>query len=146
MENQYSTILVGMDDSDASKYALKRAAALAQAIHGKLVIANVVDVRSLHAHETLRFDYTEQVTEEVKNTLVGYKNYVNENYNVLEVAVELAFGSPPTEMSNTIPAKYDADLIIVGATGRGAAERVLIGSVAERVTRQAPCDVLVVRR
>ena len=38
-----------------------------------------------------------------------------------------------------------ADLIMIGATGLNAVERILIGSVTEFVTRTAICDVLVVR-
>ncbi|WP_143464497.1 universal stress protein, partial [Lactobacillus taiwanensis] len=37
------------------------------------------------------------------------------------------------------------DLIILGATGLNAVERLLIGSITEYVTRTAACDVLVVR-
>ena len=38
-----------------------------------------------------------------------------------------------------------ADLIIVGTHGRSGPRRVLLGSVAEEVLRDAPCNVLVVR-
>lgn len=38
----------------------------------------------------------------------------------------------------------DIDLIVVGTHGRGAVSRFLIGSVAERVVRTAPCPVLTV--
>jgi nucleotide-binding universal stress UspA family protein len=37
------------------------------------------------------------------------------------------------------------DLIVVGTHGRGAVSRFLMGSVAERVVRSAPCPVLTVR-
>jgi nucleotide-binding universal stress UspA family protein len=37
------------------------------------------------------------------------------------------------------------DLIVVGATGRGAVDRMLMGSVADKVIRRAPCPVLAVR-
>ncbi|MEL5941041.1 universal stress protein, partial [Tetragenococcus halophilus] len=39
----------------------------------------------------------------------------------------------------------DVDLIILGATGLNAVERLFIGSVSEYVTRNASCDVLIVR-
>ena len=38
-----------------------------------------------------------------------------------------------------------ADLIVIGTHGRGSFERALLGSVADRVVRLAPCPVLTVR-
>jgi len=40
----------------------------------------------------------------------------------------------------------DIDLIIVGTHGRGAVAHFLMGSVAERIVRTAPCPVLTVRQ
>jgi nucleotide-binding universal stress UspA family protein len=37
------------------------------------------------------------------------------------------------------------DVIVVGSHGRGAIERILLGSVSEQIVRHAPCPVLVVR-
>jgi nucleotide-binding universal stress UspA family protein len=39
----------------------------------------------------------------------------------------------------------ETDLIVVGCRGKGTMERLLIGSVSEKVARYAPCSVLVVR-
>jgi nucleotide-binding universal stress UspA family protein len=39
----------------------------------------------------------------------------------------------------------NADLIVVGSTGSGFVTRAIVGSTAENVVRQAPCDVLIVR-
>jgi nucleotide-binding universal stress UspA family protein len=41
---------------------------------------------------------------------------------------------------------WPADLVVIGSHGREGIERVLLGSVAEGVARQAPCPVLVVRK
>ncbi|MGH7400110.1 MAG: universal stress protein, partial [Candidatus Rokuibacteriota bacterium] len=38
-----------------------------------------------------------------------------------------------------------ADLIVIGTHGRGGVDRALLGSVADRVVRLAPCPVLTVR-
>jgi nucleotide-binding universal stress UspA family protein len=38
-----------------------------------------------------------------------------------------------------------ADLVVIGTHGRGGVERALLGSVADRVMRLAPCPVLTVR-
>jgi nucleotide-binding universal stress UspA family protein len=42
--------------------------------------------------------------------------------------------------------EHQSDLIVVGARGIGAVERILLGSVSESVLRHAGCPVLVVRR
>jgi nucleotide-binding universal stress UspA family protein len=39
----------------------------------------------------------------------------------------------------------DADLIVIGTHGRTGIQHVLLGSVAEKVVRLAPCPVLTVR-
>jgi len=41
--------------------------------------------------------------------------------------------------------EHDIDFIVLGTHGRNALKQVLIGSVAERIVRQAPCPVLTVR-
>ena len=39
-----------------------------------------------------------------------------------------------------------ADLVVIGSHGRGGVQRLVLGSVAEKVLRQAPCPVLTIRR
>ena len=41
--------------------------------------------------------------------------------------------------------RHDIDLAVLGTHGRGALSHLLMGSVAERVVRTAPCPVLTVR-
>jgi len=55
-----------------------------------------------------------------------------------------AIGSTHVEICNTAEA-IDADLIIIGTHGRGGLSHLLLGSVAEKVVRKAPCPVLTVR-
>ena len=42
-------------------------------------------------------------------------------------------------------ARERADLIVIGTHGRGGLDRALLGSVADRVIRLAPCPVVTVR-
>ncbi len=59
-----------------------------------------------------------------------------------EAAVEV--GNPKSVIIDAA-AQWDADLIVVGAHGRTALERFLIGSVSEAVARHASCSVEIVR-
>jgi nucleotide-binding universal stress UspA family protein len=61
------------------------------------------------------------------------------------VAVRIVDGRPvPTIV--LAARSWNADLILVGASGRGALSRTILGSVSDEVVRAAPCPVLVARR
>lgn len=53
-------------------------------------------------------------------------------------------GKPANEIVKTA-SEWPADLIVIGSHGRQGIERVLLGSVAEAVSKSAHCSVLVVR-
>ena len=53
-------------------------------------------------------------------------------------------GKPATVILETV-AELDPDLIVMGSHGRSKLDHLLLGSVAERVIRKAPCPVLTVR-
>ena len=67
----------------------------------------------------------------------------------IEVRVELLRGSLPDALidllENPALGPPRAGLLIVGTHGRTGVARVLLGSVAERLVRHAPCPVLVIR-
>jgi nucleotide-binding universal stress UspA family protein len=61
------------------------------------------------------------------------------------VAVRIVDGRPvPTIV--LAARSWNADLIVVGESARGALSRTLVGSVSDEVVRTAPCPVLVARR
>jgi nucleotide-binding universal stress UspA family protein len=53
---------------------------------------------------------------------------------------------PPFQMIVDMAAREHAALIVMGTRGRSGLDRILLGSVAERVIRLAPCPVLTVRQ
>jgi nucleotide-binding universal stress UspA family protein len=58
--------------------------------------------------------------------------------------IEIVAGNPYLEIVQ-LAHRESVDLIIVGTHGRGAVAHMLLGSVAEKVVRKAPCPVLTVR-
>jgi nucleotide-binding universal stress UspA family protein len=57
---------------------------------------------------------------------------------------EMRRGHPVEEILRAA-AEHPTDLVVVGSHGRSGVARLLLGSVAERVAREAPCSVLVTR-
>jgi len=62
----------------------------------------------------------------------------------VECDSRLALGATHVEICQAAEA-IDADLIVIGTHGRGGFSHALLGSVAEKVVRKAPCPVLTVR-
>jgi nucleotide-binding universal stress UspA family protein len=86
----------------------------------------------------------DQTVEIARSTLDAYETWARSK-GVEKVETILEYGSPRTVISRDIPEEYNIDLILLGATGLNAVERVFIGSVSEYVVRNADCDVLIVR-
>jgi nucleotide-binding universal stress UspA family protein len=65
----------------------------------------------------------------------------------IEAQGELEFAETPKTSEHIIEKakKANADLIAVGSHGRKGLSKMLLGSVAEKVARNAPCSVLITR-
>lgn len=66
------------------------------------------------------------------------------DYNVPSENVHLEMGGTQDALCR-LAHRLDADVMIMGAVSRSAVKRVFIGSTAERVLEQLPCDALVVK-
>jgi nucleotide-binding universal stress UspA family protein len=62
-----------------------------------------------------------------------------------DIGFEILFGDPGHEIVD-FALRTEAGLIVMPSHGRTGRERILLGSVAERVVRLAHCPVLVLRR
>lgn len=58
--------------------------------------------------------------------------------------VKVAYGDPADELIN-LAEKERVDVIVIGSTGKGFLKRQLLGSVSDKVARQARCSVYIVR-
>jgi nucleotide-binding universal stress UspA family protein len=57
---------------------------------------------------------------------------------------DLKWGAPATEVED-YARREGIDLIVMGTHGRGTIANLVLGSVADKLLRNAPCPVLVVR-
>lgn len=140
MTNFYKQIIVAVDFSEASKLAFERAAAIAAAYDATLTIVSVIDDRSAASVATYDKKYIDELTTEYNEKLDRAKEKAA-SLGVNDVRVLIEVGSPKQILTSF----DDADLIVCGATGLNAAERLFIGSISEGIVRKAACDVLIVR-
>ena len=146
MLQSYKSILVPIDGSYESELAFKKAINVAKR-NGEdtsLHLVHVVDTRAFQNISSFDTTMVEQVTETAKKTLSGYADETKKA-GVKNVDFSVEYGAPKVIIAKDIPDEKNIDLIMIGATGLNAVERILIGSVTEYVTRTAQCDVLVVR-
>lgn len=146
MAQQYKHILVPIDGSQEAGLAFKKAVAVAKrnGDDTELRLLHVVDTRAFQNISSFDSSMVEQVTETAKKTLDEYVDFAKKQ-GLTNVSYTIEYGAPKTIIARDVPQKMHADLIMIGATGLNAVERILIGSVTEFVTRTAICDVLVVR-
>ncbi|WP_461213649.1 universal stress protein [Lacticaseibacillus sp. GG6-2] len=144
MLHNYKHILVAIDGSYESELAFEKAIAVAKRNDGELFMVHTVDTRAFQNVSSFDSAMVEQVTETAKQTMDQYIEKAKKA-GLDNVSYTIEYGAPKTIIARDIPKQHDIDLIMIGATGLNAVERLLIGSVTEYVTRNAPCDVLVVR-
>jgi len=133
----YSDILVPTDGSRGVKAALEHGTEIASQWNATLHALYVVDTRVARSGpllERLREEGRGAVRDvEVAGTQAG-----------LTVVTEIVEGNPHEGILE-YASEHDVDMIVMGTHGRTGVDRVVMGSVAERVVRRSPVPVLTVR-
>ncbi|MFC2678762.1 MAG: universal stress protein [Granulicatella sp.] len=144
MFHEYSKILVPVDGSNEARLAFEKAIEVAKRNRAQVLIAHIIDTRVLQTPTGFEGNFNEEIQRQTENLFQEYRQYAQEHdFNDIDFVLE--YGSPKVYISKNIPKDYQIDLIMMGATGLNAVERLFIGSVSEYVIRNATCDVLVVR-
>ena len=144
MFHEYSKILVPVDGSNEARLAFEKAIEVAKRNRAQVLIAHIIDTRVLETPTGFEGNFNEEIQRQTENLFQEYRQYAQEHdFNDIDFVLE--YGSPKIYISKNIPKDYQIDLIMMGATGLNAVERLFIGSVSEYVIRNASCDVLVVR-
>lgn len=144
MNQSYQTILVAVDGSKGAELALHKAIHVAKRNQARLVIAHVIDTRALHNVATFDASVYESLEREADSLLEEYQQEAF-RAGLSDVQIRIEFGNPKTLLAIDIPKETGADLMLLGATGLNAFERLLIGSSSEYIMRHANIDLLIVR-
>lgn len=144
MLQNYRNILVGVDGSLESEAAFRKALQVAKRNQANVFFVHVIDTlgfQSISGYEGL---ITDNLIDQVKAKMEEYTLFA-ERLEIKNVTTLIENGSPKSLIAKELPEKYGIDLILLGATGLNAVERLFMGSVSQYIIQNAACDVLIVR-
>lgn len=144
MLQRYQNIMVAVDGSHEAELAFEKGVNVALRNNSRLTIAHVIDTRALQSVSTFDAEVYEELQADAKKLMDEYAQKAKEA-GVTDVVIIVEMGNPKTLLATDIPDEQKVDLIMVGATGLNAFERLLVGSSSEYILRHAKVDLLVVR-
>jgi nucleotide-binding universal stress UspA family protein len=135
------TIIVGFDDSEASKAAIDMAVVMAKKFDGRIVVAtglapNYAPRRVVE--QEYRWEETRKACE------LGMREVIDGCGDACQLMEAVAVPLAPVKALISLAEERAADLIVVGATGESRVRGLLMGSTAFGVIQRSPVPVLVV--
>jgi universal stress protein A len=139
-------ILAPTDFSELSKQGLTSALELAEAFGAKLLLLHVVEpppypvegIVPSHLGATLLNDLERQASSDLAQMLYEAQG------SQVEVARRVVVGIPYRKIVE-VAEEEKSDLIVMTTHGRTGLGHLVMGSVAEKIVRTAPCPVLTIR-
>lgn len=151
MANLFKNILLPTDNSENSREAFKYAISLAEEYGSTIYVVYVIDISYLeegymYESKPLRspVDLEENVVKEKTDETEEFIKRNSRDKKELKIEKLIRRGKPFVEIIIAAREK-EADLIVMGTHGRTGLSHSLMGSVAEKVVRKAPCPVLTVK-
>lgn len=145
-ELTFQKILCPVDHSSTSARGLRNAIRLARVFGGQLVVLSVIPEISWW---TAAFE-----TGQLNDSLAAYSSewraefeqFLAEiDFENVPVTKDVRFGAPHHQIAAAAK-DHQADLIVMGATGRSSLVRVLLGSTTRRMLEELPCSLLTVKQ
>ncbi|TAK53490.1 MAG: universal stress protein [Bacteroidetes bacterium] len=138
-------ILCPIDYSVYSEMALKYAIEFAEKYQAKLYLMHVLDIRVYDINDPDLYNVNIIDEETINKLRERLLKCVNEDAkNKISVEAIIIQGVPFAEIIKTAK-ECKIDLIVLGTHGRTGLSHAIMGSVAEKVVRKAPCPVLTIR-
>lgn len=145
MNWEVNAVVTGVDGSESSQRAAEHAAAIARHWDAKLHLVTVVRTPegwwgiggappSPEALSAALIEGQQKILSEIEEHL----DLDGVDYETVE-----ELGDPVSRLIGVCEGT-DADMLVIGRRGAGLAERIILGSVADRLCHLAPCPVLVI--
>jgi nucleotide-binding universal stress UspA family protein len=138
-------VLVAVDDSKFSEAAVRALGAQIRPQMAEVQILHVLQPIAVSTPPQMAANYAPELEDQGKRA----KELVERSANTLRAAglkVETRVEKGDVRLRIVdLAAEWNADLVVIGSHGRTGIPRLLLGSVADYVARNAPCSVEIVR-
>ncbi|WP_435115614.1 universal stress protein [Halolamina sp. C58] len=126
-----------VDEAEGPEHGLELAATLGATVH----VLSIVDESSLGSdvRSVLSAVELEGYAEDAVDAVAA----AAKPFDIPGVHTNVEHGTPASAIRTAID-DHDVDAVVMGTTGRGGVERILLGSVAEKTIRTAPVPVITV--
>lgn len=165
----FQTIIVGYDDSENSRHALEKALSfsttdtkiiLAHAdeeviensysateknpqLRSNNMIVEGMQIQPLHISNHAEEKTTHStVINSVDQAITHAKQLADDAGKKLEIKI---LGGKPADAICELAEELKADIIFVGSSSKEGLKRIFLGSNSEKITKEAPCSVMVVK-
>lgn len=135
-------LLVAAACDECSQGAVREAISLAKTCSSKIYAVSVVETNP--EYSALAMDAVDEAAKETRELLDKIKKQTEEEG--LECETIAHRGGDVHRHIIDDATKVGATLILIGRKGRAGIKRIMMGSVAEQLVGEAPCDVLIVPR
>jgi len=145
----YRRILVPIDGSPTATRGLDEAIGLCKATEGSIRVLHVMDdlvfVSGFESGATYARDVVPELRRRSEQLLEAARKRVEAAGVAADKVLIECFARRTSEIVCEQAIAWQADLIVVGTHGRRGVRRMMLGSDAEQIVREAPVPVLVVR-
>ncbi|KZK06960.1 MULTISPECIES: universal stress protein [Lactococcus] len=155
MSKNYKKILIAIDGSEQAEAALKEAITLCKRDNAQLFVLHATDKNSIYAAGNpvpvvpapaipvvpAVPILEESADNEAKEVLEKASAIINNEVKFEEIRVD---GSAKNEIVD-FAKEHEIDMIVMGSSGKGALDRMLLGSTAVYVVKHAPCSVTIIK-
>lgn len=145
MTASFHKIMCPIDFSSGSDHALRVAVRLAMRDDAELVLAHAwyAGEYALGGYRFAPPVVDQMIDDEERGLSAAVR--AAQSLGATRVRSLLLLGYPAEEITLALREDPEFDLVVINTRGRTGLSRVLLGSVAEKIVRQAPCPVLVTR-
>lgn len=144
----YKKILIGTDGSPTATDALRNAARLAKAQGAELVILCVFDPPAPNELRRIVAEAPSEMAWRITGSAAA-EDVVGRGARAaseagIEATTIIEMGDP-ADMLIRVAEREHCDLILIGNKGMAGVKRFLLGSVPNKISHHAPCDVLIAK-